>query len=373
MALGTRIAIFCLLIGAAASIIFLSAAHTPQDPLPDGEEFAYLSSSAEEVEVAPESKGAVIATKAVPVTSTVGVTPLPEPETQPVRRQALVGTPATIGTTNENVRGALVNIICIASAPLKSITGSGVIIDSSGVVLTNAHVAQYFLLKDTPTKNATTCVVRTGSPAKTMYTAELAYISPIWIRTNAYQLLAANPRGTGENDYALVQITGPLGTHAMPAAFASLAFDISPDVSITGDTMVVAGYPAGLLSGTSILNNLVAVTSIASVKDLYTFSENTPDLVALGGSAVAQRGSSGGAVVRSDSVLAGLIVTSTDGKTTDEREMRAITLFHVNESLAQDTGYSLYGFLNNLATQKQQFQDSVAPTLTTLLSRQLEQ
>lgn len=371
MALGTRIAIFCLLIGAAASIIFLSAAHSPSDRLPETEEVAYITDPE-----SPEDLASVLEenseTKAIPVTSDVGVTPLPDPEVRPVRRDALIGTPTTIGVTNENVRGSLVNIICIASAPLKSITGSGVFIDSSGVILTNAHVAQYFLLKDTPTKNATTCIVRTGSPAKTMYTAELVYISPTWVRTNAYQLLSTNPRGTGEDDYALIKITGPLGQNTLPSSFPSLAFDITPDVSITGDTMVVGGYPAGLLSGASILTNLVAVTSVATVKDLYTFTENTPDLMSLGGTAVAQRGSSGGAVVRSDSVLAGLIVTSTEGKTTDEREMRAITLFHVNESLMQDTGFSLYGFINELAVQKQQFQESVAPTLTALLARQLE-
>src|SRR3989344_252919 len=54
---------------------------------------------------------------------------------------------------NEQVRAAVVNILCITGSggPLNSISGSGVIIDPRGIILTNAHVAQYFLLKNYPT------------------------------------------------------------------------------------------------------------------------------------------------------------------------------------------------------------------------------
>ena len=48
---------------------------------------------------------------------------------------------------NEKSRSALVNILCEATAPLRSTSGSGVIIDSRGVILTNAHIAQLFLFE----------------------------------------------------------------------------------------------------------------------------------------------------------------------------------------------------------------------------------
>src|SRR3990167_446782 len=48
------------------------------------------------------------------------------------------------------LRSALVNIICYApsGSRLRSISGSGIIVDQKGIILTNAHIAQHFLLAD---------------------------------------------------------------------------------------------------------------------------------------------------------------------------------------------------------------------------------
>src|SRR5581483_7670669 len=71
-------------------------------------------------------------------------------------------------TVNATLRSSLVNILCttVGGGLFRPISGSGVIIDTRGVILTNAHVAQFFLLKDYPFKNNIQCVVRTGSPAQ---------------------------------------------------------------------------------------------------------------------------------------------------------------------------------------------------------------
>ena len=65
---------------------------------------------------------------------------------------------------NSAARAALVNILCTSRGSVRPISGSGVIIDSRGVILTNAHVAQYVLLAENPAINLS-CVIRTGSPA----------------------------------------------------------------------------------------------------------------------------------------------------------------------------------------------------------------
>src|SRR3989344_1157804 len=55
--------------------------------------------------------------------------------------------PQKFDVINERARPTLVNILCGArSGTFRPISASGVIIDPRGVILTNAHVAQYFLL-----------------------------------------------------------------------------------------------------------------------------------------------------------------------------------------------------------------------------------
>src|SRR3989344_7620809 len=72
---------------------------------------------------------------------------------------------------NDTVRKSIVNIFCLTKTVgvIEPITGSGVIIDSHGIILTNAHVAQYLLLRDYLVKDFLNCVIRGGSPATPLY------------------------------------------------------------------------------------------------------------------------------------------------------------------------------------------------------------
>ena len=73
----------------------------------------------------------------------------------------------SFSTINEVTREALVNVFCTTKSggSFKPTTGSGVIIDERGVILTNAHVAQYYLLEDYLVEDFVSCVIRTDSPA----------------------------------------------------------------------------------------------------------------------------------------------------------------------------------------------------------------
>ena len=74
--------------------------------------------------------------------------------------------PQSTDAVNQEARAALVNILCeTSSGSLHPVSGSGVIIDPRGVILTNAHVAQYVLLASQPNVGLT-CMIRTGSPAQ---------------------------------------------------------------------------------------------------------------------------------------------------------------------------------------------------------------
>src|SRR3990167_2470757 len=112
-------------------------------------------------------------------------------------------------TINQKTREALVNIFCVTKSGgiFKPASGSGIIIDKRGIILTNAHVAQYFLLKDYLEQNFIECIVRVGSPARALYKVEPIFISPSWIQNNADNITQQSPTGTGEDDYALLLIT----------------------------------------------------------------------------------------------------------------------------------------------------------------------
>lgn len=279
-------------------------------------------------------KKTAIAPKAKPIpqtTNTAAVTPAPTPTPFPVSDNSDLNAAAI------RVRGALVNIICYvpAGSTLHSISGSGILVDPKGIILTNAHVAQYYLLKD----RGVSCQIRTGNPATDRYRARLIYISPAWIQANAKVLTQDAPSGTGENDYALLGIISSANNDPLPAAFPYIPPAIGAPSA--GSPVVIASYGAQFLQTSEIQRSLFPTIVFGSVKELYTFVTNTPDVLALGGSAAAQEGSSGGGVASATGLLVGTITTSTVTGTTDTRELNAITLSYIRGAYASATGEAL--------------------------------
>ena len=235
------------------------------------------------------------------------------------------------------LRAALVNIICYAPAGsrLRSISGSGVIVDPKGIILTNAHIAQNFLLAD---RNVS-CTIRAGSPAIDKYKASLIYIPSAWVNANAKILTESNPSGTGEYDFAFLAISKSTTKDELPSSFSSIPLATSP--SNTGTPVVIASYGAQFLESSQIQSSLFPTIVFGSVKDIFTFGTNTIDVIALGGSAAAQEGSSGGGVSNINSELVGTITTSTTKGTTDTRKLDAITSSYIRVAYASETGQAL--------------------------------
>lgn len=271
--------------------------------------------------------------------------------------------PTSFSQINTAVRESIVNILCTSGTTLLNpISGSGVIISKNGVILTNAHIAQYYLLKDYANID---CVIRTGSPASPLYRAKLLYISPEWVENNADLLIQEEPKGTGEFDYAFLHITERTDkTKPLPISFSYTPFSVSAKID-QGDGVLVAGYPAGFLGGLSIQKGLYAASSVASINKLYTFESGALDLISVGGSIVAQKGSSGGAVVNRSNKLIGIVVTSTLEETTSERDLRAITLEYINRDFILHNGHDLSSFINNdLEKQATLFNSLTSPILS---------
>lgn len=270
---------------------------------------------------------------------------------------------------NDAARVAIVNILCTTRGnELSPISGTGVIISKSGVVITNAHIGQYFLLKDFRGKDTVDCKIRTGSPAYPTYNVELMYISPTWIKNNSTVLKEQDPKGTGENDFALLRITEKIDGSNLPDVFQYLIPDVREYIQKQEPVLLVS-YPAGFLGGLSILKDLSVASSVTSVQDYYTFKQDTIDLIDVGGTILSQKGSSGGAVIDSFVSLLGIITTSSDAKTTDKRDLRAITLAHVNRTIHDELGFGLDNLLKqNPIEFSKTFASTTAPLLTKILT-----
>lgn len=315
-----------------------------------------------------------------PTTPSVPFTPLPVP-TPPVITPTSPANPTTptVPTTpstpapdtqlsdEELLKGAIVNIICLPGGGLLGSSGSGVVIDSRGIILTVAHVGQGFLLRDYPTKGAGTCYIRTGSPAKNAYSADLIYISPSWIHENKATFLENNPSGTGENDFAFLAITGSISGKALPSSFTSIP--LAPaGTKITLDEDVGTGsYAAEFLSSSQIRSSLYPTIKFAKVDDFFTFGRSTVDIFSVAAGSAAQEGSSGGVVISPDDHVIGVISTRTVKADLSQRSLQALTMDHVRRSFRADMGADLDSYLKGkLTTLVANFRPTAASLLSEL-------
>ncbi len=266
---------------------------------------------------------------------------------------------AAAGTALED---ATVNLYCQFKTGNKtfSSSGSGVFVSERGVILTNAHVAKYFLLQGKEGKTTGTCSVRTGSPAKATYTASVLYISPQWLASSA-----AKTSGTGEHDFALLYVTGTT-KGALPSSFPKLLMELFSDAR-EGETVAIAGYPTEKLDFKKVQNKLAFVTASSTITSIRTFSTNaSADVLSIASSAAGSAGVSGGPIINKASEIVGIATALSSGK--KDRTLRAITLPYINKTIQSETGLPLNLILwGDLHTRALKTKDSISSeTLKTL-------
>ena len=189
------------------------------------------------------------------------------------------------------------------------------------------------------------CFIRTGSPAQSSYKAKIAHISAQWLQENATNITEVNPKGTGENDYGFLFITSMVSeTKTLPKSFPFVPVGVTSTPQ-KNEQVLVAGYPAGFLGGFVVFNELHSVSSIVTVREIFTFTAETVDLFSIGSSILAQKGSSGGAIVNKYGNIVGIVVTTTEEAQTSERDLRAITASHISQSLYAEISLDLSSFV----------------------------
>jgi S1-C subfamily serine protease len=286
---------------------------------------------------------------------------------------AVIDTQLAVATSATPLE-ALVNIFCTYSTDeyIRSTTGTGYFIDSDGIILTNAHVAQFLLLGGI--EGSAECTIRTGNPAEPTYEADLLYISPAWVQKHANLITQDRPQGTGERDYALLYVTSGLNNKPMPRHFPALSFDSELlRISTIDDTVVAAGYPAEkLFASESASAALTPKQATTSITELMTFTSNYADIFTIAGSRIGEQGSSGGPVVNENGDAIGLISTRGDDVAFGQGSLRAITISYIDRTIKEETGYTLQQNLGgNLPFRAQLFKDTLVPFLRGMLEREL--
>ncbi len=283
-------------------------------------------------------------------------------------QQAALGAAAGLtGSTTEDPFEALVNIFCTFKTRdyIRTTTGTGFFIDPDGIIMTNAHIAQFLLLEKTDSFGDADCIVRSGSPAAPHYRADLLYIPPTWIRENASLIDDSAPMGTGERDYALLYVSEDVNGEPLPAKFPALSYDddLLP-TSVRESEVIAAGYPARDLIKNGASTDLLAKRATTSISELFTFGSNYADVFSVRGTVVGAEGASGGPIVDTDGNVIGMIATRGDDSADGEGSLRAITLSHINRTIKEETGFSLTDNLaGNLPYRAQVFADTMTPFL----------
>ncbi len=282
--------------------------------------------------------------------------------------------PSALEIAREKAQKSVVNILCEPEKPggTMAVSGTGVIIDPRGVILTNAHVAQYVLLSSQDGINLA-CVIRTGSPATKAWKADLLYIPPEWVEEHAADIIKTQPSGTGEYDYALLLATESMNSEPV-GPLPYLQIETSIDVDVVGSMIVLSAYPAEFSGLAATQQFLLSSAILTPVRNILTFNANTIDVLSFGAVALAQGGSSGGAAVNEAGNLIAIISTTSNKEFIAERDLRGITLSYINRAVTESSGKTLDTILSGSVTeQSAQFKAIEAPALAQKIINYLSQ
>jgi V8-like Glu-specific endopeptidase len=272
-------------------------------------------------------------------------------------------------------RDAIVNLRCTHTTDeyIRATTGTGFMVSPNGVILTNAHVAFFLLLRDIEGEGETQCVVNTGRESAPQYEVDLLYIPPAWIQENANLISSKAPKGTGERDFALLYVTEAIDGNSLPTQFPHLSVSTNRlNTSLTDDVVTVGGYPAEEIVAAGEDFVPLRETATTTVTELFTFGSGYADVINLAPTTISQHGISGGPVVDADNQVIGLISTKSDPDKDGLYGLNAISLSYIDRTISEETGFGFAASVRgDLPFRASIFRDTLLPFLTAMVADEL--
>lgn len=293
--------------------------------------------------------------------------------TQPLAEKAQEIIPTNLVFEEEskdfNVKDVVVNIICLekTNAYTRMTSGSGVIISSSGLVLTNAHVTFPFLKTSQFGLNTYSCSIRRENIPNYGYNAEVVYYPIDWLRTNQEIMKDPSPVGTGENDYAFLQITSGIGPTPKSRVFPFAATNITSEDLKKNTTITVAGYPSSN-SGVFELDTKPGLKIADTIiYDFFTFGSRSYDVLQTGNNIVAHKGSSGGGIFNQNNLYGIVVTTNSNGSGS---YINALTLPYIKKDFKNDTNFDFNESIQlSFDTLKSRFDSSYKERIKEIISQ----
>jgi peptidoglycan hydrolase-like protein with peptidoglycan-binding domain len=314
--------------------------------------------------IGPQTRALIALQRATPPAAPAAATAPTSQNTKPAEKTANTAPPVAVRATssfdfNPAWKDAVVNLFCTDRYDSSVTSGSGVIIDPRGVILTNAHVAENNLFSEWPNPSLYTCVVRTGSPASPLYKVRLLYIPEKYVTSSvASGYKSPQEEDTtvyGEHDYALLYITGPLSDMVkMPEKFPYVSIS-SGKTPGSGEPVYLVGYGAGFLWYEAVLRYLHQIASSSFVSSVRPIAKGMPANVMLfKGNLAGQHGASGGGVFTKDGSVSGLLtfIDQDTGATTSDKVLAAISTEYILSDFAADTGTTIPKYLEGDLAQR---------------------
>ncbi len=269
------------------------------------------------------------------------------PQSTQIQKQVLKSpkkTNTVLNQKKDELNNYLINIYCseIIGKNIKVASGSGVFLsnpnETTGIILTNAHVARHLLNSNKK------CVGRTNSPTTTTHTLTLRYIPYSWLdKNNKYIIGDPDQSSTGEFDFAIIESTRikPLSKNTTNIYDI---FKVSPKLKL-GDynqiginNIYIYSYPAQKTLSQNVNSQLFQKKDLVTVSAVYSSpSQNIKDsLLDVVGSKNIEHGSSGGMVIsqgQSNSIIG---LSSVLIKNDVPQVVRVVTMKHVLSVLEND-------------------------------------